>query len=159
MREKLKMKGLTMLELVLAMVILFFVGMAVLQFFDSSLRMELRNKDRTTAVKLAQRTMEDQIDSQITMISTMPTFAPHPLDGHYQYRIVTQHVTVNDPTYPSYIYNMREIKAIVKGPLSDDGQQLARTQIVTMKVWRPLAPTCIEDVRASGHKEACGGIY
>jgi hypothetical protein len=159
MRRRQAIRGLTMLELVLAMVILFFVGMAVLQFFDSSLRLELKNKDRTTAVKLAQRTMEDQIDAPIMSITTMPAFAPHPLDGHYCYRIITSHLSVDDPTYPSYTYNMREIKAVVKGPLSDDGQPIARTQIITMKVWRPLPPTSIEDFRALGSGESCGAIY
>ena len=43
--------GLTLIEMVIAMILLTFIGMNLIQFFNNICSVELRSKNRTTAVK------------------------------------------------------------------------------------------------------------
>jgi len=158
MQRKQTRRGLTLVELVIAMVILFFACMALLKYFDNSIRIELRSKDRTTGAKLAQKIMEEQIYNSLDDIIELP-FTPVPGNSHYQYRIMTNGIYIDDPSIPNYRTFVKEIRTIVRGPLDSSGQTISRTQVVTLKVWRPNhSPTAIGDRRLPGCLEREGGI-
>lgn len=141
--------GLTLIEMVIAMILLTFIGMNLLQFFNNICSVELRSKNRTTAVKLAQKIMEDYMsrdpNSSIYIVDVPYTS----IAGHeeYQYKVDTGDLELPENTFPQAIpfpafrYRIKQITITLKGPLGDGNQDTMHTQKVTLKAWRALAPS------------------
>jgi Tfp pilus assembly protein PilV len=132
-------RGLTLIELVIAMIILFFTCMSLLEFFDNSIRVELKNRDRTTAVKLAQKILEQQLYDNTSDIDNTIVFKPVDDDHHFVYKLSVNPLNFVDSTTspPNLKLHVKEVKVVVRGPLDDSGQPIPRTQSIFLKVWRP----------------------
>jgi hypothetical protein len=152
-----KSRGLTLLEVCIAIVILFFTVTALFGFFTNTYRIELRSKDKTNAIKLAQKMMEEQIYADPVDILDH-NYIEVPGDKQFEYKIKTKGLNFTDPDFPGCTYRMKEIILTVRGPLDDNGQPMGRTQYSTMKVWRAGAPTSIERGAGAGLDLVCGGI-
>ena len=138
--------------------ILFFAITALYSFFNGTLRIELQSKNRTAVLKLAQEMMEEQIymDPAAILDHDFQDIINHP---GYQYRVATGSKSFTDAGYPNYVYNVKEVTVTVRGPMEPNGTASAKTQYMSMRVWKPLAPTSVEDKRTGRQHEAWGNIY
>lgn len=132
--------GLTLLEVVIAMFVLFFAIMSVLEFFSYNCKIEAKGRDRTRAVKLAQQIMEEQMSKNPDDIQNK-SFEPITGSPDFQRQIEITDRTLTDVAAPSYTYNIKEVKVTVRGPLDNAGNPYSRTINMTMKVWRAKPPT------------------
>lgn len=91
--KKLKKEaGMTLIEVVLSMILLFIVFMAVSEIFMGTFKYFARMKNRNEACIIAQFTLENEIfktndgDKKTKVVSCSPTTVPYK-GGYYSYRI------------------------------------------------------------------------